>query len=819
MNSTISRPRVRSRLERAARCGRGRTVRPIAFLIGLLLVCNPPAARAGQGLAAPAVDRPGAAHFLETATFGPTDADVAAVQSMGPAAWLQMQLALPETPIAASTEGNAVRNQLFLNLANAPDQVRQRMIFALSQIVVVSSNKTGSGDELTPWVRLLSQHAFGNYREFLRAVTVSPTMGKYLDGAYSRKASSTSSPNENYPREMLQLFSIGLWMLNQDGTPRLNAQGQTIPAYSQDHIKELARALTGWTFPVKPGESPRSSNPQYFVGEMVPGVSSNPNNSPHDFGAKTLLNGVVLPAGQSAAADLDAVVDNVFYHPNVGPFVATRLIRSLVTSNPSPAYVARVASVFENNGGGIRGDMKAVLAAVLLDPEASAFGAEDGRLKDPILHVLGLGRALGVTFANPDGINYVFSNLTERVLSPQTVFSFFSPLGTLPGHADLFGPEFGIYPPALAVQRANFIYGLLNGQFSSSFPFALTPFLAVASSPPALVEMINQQLMFGRMSGELGLLLVTATTAVPASDTRQRALGALYLAAISSEYAVFTTSAGIAAPGVQPPTGLVATSIVGNQVTLRWNAPLIGPAPTTYVMEGGVSPGQALQSLPTGSASPTVTFMAPQGAFYVRVHSVSGAARSRASSEIRIYVNVPTGPTAPMNLLGMVKGTSLGLSWRNTFGGGAPTAMLLDVTGTMTLSMPLPVTETFTFPDVPPGTYTFSVRARNAAGSSGSSNPLTLTFPTTCSGAPQTPTNFAVARFGNVLTLGWQASVSGPAALSYQLDVTGDYLGRLPLSARSLTVPVPGGTYNVRVRAVNACGNSGFTAVQSVRVP
>lgn len=795
--------------ERASRA-RTRAVRTIAILIALVLVCNH-AEVAGQRGAPAATNA--YAHFLELATLGPTAADVAKVQASGAAAWMDEQLLLPESPLPDNADGNIVRNQLFLNMANGPDQLRQRMLFALSQLIVVSANRTGSGAELSPWVQLLSRNAFGNYGALLREVTLSPTMGKYLDMAYSRKATATSSPNENYARELMQLFTIGLWELNQNGTVKLTAQGQPIPAYSQTTIAEVARALTGWTFPTRPGATPRDSNPEHFVGEMLARVNT------HDTGAKTLLNGVVLPANQTTTQDMEAVISNVFNHPNVPPFVATRLIRSLVTSNPSPAYIERVANAFADNGAGVRGDLKAVLRAVLLDPEAATFSAEDGRLKDPVLHILGLGRALGAQISNPDGFNYVFSNLTERVLTSPSVFNFFSPLGALPGHLDLFGPEFQIYPPALAVQRANFIYNILNGGFSSSFVITLDPFMAVAADAAALVELVNQRLMFGRMTGELAELLVVATNTIPASDTRQRALGALYLAAISSEFSVFASNANVGATAVQPPTGLTATSIAGNLVTLRWKPPLIGPAPTTYVLEGGVTPGQVLASIPTGSASPTFTFMAPPGAFYVRVRSVAPAGMSRASSEVRIYVGIETGPTAPTNLLGMVKGSEVGLSWRSTFGGGAPTSMMLDVSGAITASIPIPLSESFNFSGVPPGTYRFSVRALNGAGTSGSSNSVTLTFPTNCTGAPQTPTNFFVVKSGNVLSLSWQPSASGNAAMSFQLQVTGSISGQLPLTGRTLTSPVPAGTYNLRVRAVNPCGSSSYTAYQTVSVP
>jgi Protein of unknown function (DUF1800) len=781
----------------------------ISLLAAAVVICN--AAAYAQPPQVASEPRP-AAHFLEQATFGPTVAEVAFVEANGAGAWLQQQFEMAETPLPDGLDGNGVRHQLFLNMANGSDQLRQRMMFALSQIIVVSANKTGSGDELTPWVRLLSRNAFGNYRTLLREVTVSPTMGKYLDMAYSRRASSTSSPNENYPRELLQLFSIGLWELNQDGTLRRDAAGQPIPSYTQDHIREFARALTGWTFPTMAGATPSNSNPQYFVGEMLPRVTT------HDAGAKTLFGGVVLPAGQSTTDDMEAVVDNVFNHPNVGPFVSTRLIRSLVTSNPSPAYVGRVSAVFANNGVGVRGDLRAVLTAILTDPEAGRFAAEDGRLKDPILHLIGLGRALGATISNPSSFDYVFNNLTQRVLTPTTVFSFYSPLTPLPGHTDLFGPEFQIYPPALAIQRANFIYSVLNGSFSSSFNVDLTPFTAIAADSAALVQRVGQTLMFGRMSPELRDLIVAATDAIPTSSARDRALGALYLAAISSEYSVFSDNANVSSTTVQPPTGLIATAVRGNMVTLQWKPPLIGPAPTGYVLEAGISPGQVLASLPTGTPTPTVTFAAPAGAFYFRIHTISGAARSRASSEIRVYVDVPTGPTAPTNLLGAVSGNNVNLSWRNTFGGGAPTSTVLDVTGPVSTSLTLGVAETFQFSGVPDGTYTFSVRALNAAGSSGSSNPVTLTFPTRCSGSPQMPINFFASVTGNVISLNWQSAASGAAPTRYDVDVTGAFVIRLPTTSRTLSGAVGPGVYNIRVRAVNRCGNSSFTAVQSVTV-
>jgi hypothetical protein len=794
---------------RWARIALDAQVRSISILLVVAGFCNGPSLSA-QVL--PRANPRPAAHFLEQSTFGPSAADVASVEAMGSGAWLQQQFQAPESVIADGLSGSGVRYQLFLNMANGPDQLRQRMIFALSQIIVVSSNKTGSGPEMTPWVRLLSRSAFGNYRTLLREVTLSPTMGKYLDLAYSRKASSTSSPNENYPRELMQLFSIGLWELNQDGTFKVNALGQALPSYTQSQIKELARALTGWTFPTRPGATPSNSNPEHFVGEMLARTTT------HDTGSKTLFGGVTLPAGQSTTLDMEAVIDNIFHHPNVPPFVATRLIRSLVTSNPSPAYIKRVADVFADNGQGVRGDLQAVLTTILTDPEAASFAAEDGRLKDPIMHAIGLGRALGAQISNPSAFDYIFSNLTQSLLAPTTVFSFYSPLAALPGHTDLFGPEFQIYPPALAVQRANFIYSILNGSFSSSFAVDLAPFAAIAGNAAALVDRVNETLMFGRMSPELRDLLLAATNATAATSTRERALGALYLAAISSEYSVYSDNSGAGSPTVQPPTGLVAVSIIGTTVTLQWKPPLIGPLASSYVMEIGTGPGQVVASLPTGSPSPRVSFDAPRGAYYVRIHTISGAAKSRASSEIRVYVNMATGPTAPANLLGLVNGSSMTLSWRNTFGGGAPTSLMLDVTGPTMVTIPLGVTETFTFASVPPGNYTFSVRAANAAGSSGASNPVTLTFPTTCSGSPQMPINFVVTTLGNRASVNWTSAARGAAPTRYDVNVTGTYTDRFPTTARTLSGVIGPGTYSLSVRAVNPCGNSGFTAAQTITI-
>jgi hypothetical protein len=221
----------------------------------------------------------------------------------------------------------------------------------------------------------------------------------------------------------------------------------------------------------------------------------------------------------------------------MAPFLATRLIRALVGSNPSRAYIERVADRFDDNGEGVRGDLLAVLTAVLTDPEASAPSpTERARLKDPIQYFIGLGRALGASVGDPSQFLYLFSNLGQLVLSPPSVFGFYSPLAGVPGHPGLYGPEFQIYTPSLAIQRANLVYGVLSGQFGSAFHIDLAPFTALAGDPPALVDKVSQVLLQGAMSPGLRQILLDATVAVP--DAQQRAIGALYLAALSDEYQV-----------------------------------------------------------------------------------------------------------------------------------------------------------------------------------------------------------------------------------------------------------------------------------------
>jgi len=475
--------------------------------------------------AASPVDKLTAVRFLEQATFGPTPADIAAVQADGPDLWMAKQFNLPATALPTGLNNNQITSQVFANMAAAPDQLRQRMMFALGQIFVISTDKNVNGEELEPWVRLLSRNAFGNFRQLLKEVTFSPTMDKYLDLANSMKATAGTSPNENYAREVMQLFTIGLKQLNQDGSLKLDGQGQPILTYDQNAVREVARALTGLTYPTAPGKTPVSNNWEYFVGLMEYRQAN------HDTGAKNLPNGVSLASGQTVKQDIDAVLDMLAKHPNTAPFIATRLIRHFVTSNPSPAYIQRVADVFV----GSNGDLWAVLKAVLADPEATAApSAQRGHLKDPVLHVLNLARALGAQVNDPSQFMYTYRNLGEAVLSSPTVFNFYSPLAPLPGYPGLYGPEFQIYSPGLAVQRGDFINQILTGQMGSAFQVNLSAFTALANNPAALVEKVNQTLLFGRMSNELRQILL----AEAAADPYDRVIGVLYLTALSNEFAV-----------------------------------------------------------------------------------------------------------------------------------------------------------------------------------------------------------------------------------------------------------------------------------------
>jgi len=473
------------------------------------------------------------ARFLDQSSFGPTPATLAQLKQLGFNAWLQQQFALPETPIhvPAGNSMGELQQWMLYNYTSAPDQLRQRVAYSLGQIIVTSANKLIYADEILPWMRLLSKHAFGNYRTLLREVSVSPSMGKYLDLANSRRPGLSGGANENYARELMQLFTIGLWRLNQDGSLMLDpATGQPMPTYNQQTVAQVALALTGWTYATAPGAAANSmGNNEYFGAPM----EARPTN--HDASQKNIL-GVILPGGQTVDQDLDSVLDILFNHPNTAPFITTRLIRSLVTSNPSPAYITRVANVFDNNGAGVRGDLKAVVTAILLDPEArdDTPTVNGGRLKEPILQISNLLRALNGGYSATQQVTYIYDSLAQKPLAPPSVFNWFSPLYRIP-RSPLFGPEFQIYTPSEATLRGNFMNWLLT-QSGGTVTFDLSPFQPFGSDMPGLVEAVNQVLLYGRMDPAMKQILVDA--AKPGYDANTRIMTVLYLTALSGQYAV-----------------------------------------------------------------------------------------------------------------------------------------------------------------------------------------------------------------------------------------------------------------------------------------
>ena len=474
--------------------------------------------------------------FLEQAAFGPTPGEIAKVQSLGINGWLDSQFAMPETaiPILSKTQVGwiGVPSQTIRRITSAPDQLRQKMAWALGKIIVISMNKNPLPDMYVPYQQILSRNAFGNYRTLLSEIARSPQMGKYLDIANSNKPTEggASGANENFPRELMQLFTIGLNQLNMDGSTKL-VNGQPVETFTQTDVRQLALALTGWTYPTAPGAIPAANNSENFSAPAMETRFAN-----HDTTQKTIL-GCTLPGRQSVEQDLDGVIDCLLNHPNAGPFLATRLIRSLVTSNPSPAFIQRIAAVFNNNGAGARGDLQAMLRAILTDAEArqDIAAVNSGKLKDPIYTIVSFTRMMNGYMPNDDGglIAWSFLAMAMGPDNPPSVFGYFSPSYRLPLNSALFGPEFQIYSPAESVALANILYWNIT-QSKSSPVIDLSPFLAVARNTAQLVDLVDQKLCYGRMPAAMRTSLSMAIEA--SYDDTQRVQTALYLTALSGQY-------------------------------------------------------------------------------------------------------------------------------------------------------------------------------------------------------------------------------------------------------------------------------------------
>jgi uncharacterized protein (DUF1800 family) len=522
-----------------------------------------------------------AARFLTQATFGPKNDEIYALTNKGYTAWLNEQMALPASlhlaeanadlalnnaggaggnanavpPVLNTRIGGVHRQNAWWKLAvNAPDQLRQRVAFALSQILVTSdTNSTINAwqDGHAQYYDLLVRGAFGNFRQLLENVTLSPNMGIYLSSLRNAKATfnnqgvQLTQADENYAREVMQLFTIGRNELQPDGTLKLDVNGQPIPTYTQDMIVQTAKVFTGWGFfqsvatPNFRGTGPGSES---YLNPMVLFPTF------HDDTAKTIVTGKVLPANQGGVKDLKDTLDTLFNHPNTPPFISRQLIQRLVTSNPSPGYVFRVASAFANNGAGVRGDLGAVVRAILTDYEARspAFlnSVGFGKSKEPLLRATALlrafngasdgGRYLGA-YSNPEG-----SGLAQTAQRAPTVFNFFEPDYVHPGvlaAAGLFAPEFQIFTDTTAITIPNYLYNMLYAtRNATNVGLTLTDLLPLARSPQQLVDYANLVLAGGTMARSDTELIVSALTRMPASTSDlERVRSALYLVVTSPE--------------------------------------------------------------------------------------------------------------------------------------------------------------------------------------------------------------------------------------------------------------------------------------------
>ncbi|MDH3546202.1 MAG: DUF1800 domain-containing protein, partial [Gammaproteobacteria bacterium] len=485
------------------------------------------------------------------------------VIDMGFDAWVDDQLRKPASlhfPFIRSLpvvqpmgQMNADRVDIwFRNALFGEDQLRQRVAFALSEIFVVSQLGALNGRpySTTSFYDVLVENAFANYRDLIEEVTLHPAMGVYLSMLGNEKPDPENNirPDENYARELMQLFSIGLVELNQNGSEKLDAQNEPIPTYDQAIIEGFAHVYTGWTYagsPVFRGARPTRTN------EVIP-MQLWPEF--HDTGAKLLLNGVTLPPGQTGDQDLADALDNIFGHPNVGPFIAIRLIQRLVTSNPSPAYVSRVAAVFNNNGAGVRGDMGAVVKAILLDAEARpAEPMEiDGKIKEPLLRLTQLWRNYDAASASgryPYGFAYILFG--QGPLQSPSVFNFFSPFYAPAGEIrnnSLVAPELEIATEYLNTLITNFMFCQAFFWNQTAAPTCgpvsddtvlidTSEEVALAGNVEALIDRVADKLMAGNISTTLRNEIAGMIALIPEDQDVLRAAEAVYLVVTSPEFA------------------------------------------------------------------------------------------------------------------------------------------------------------------------------------------------------------------------------------------------------------------------------------------
>ena len=517
-----------------------------------------------------------ASRFLSQASFGASGTSINEVVDVGTRSWIESQFLKPQVlhrdylARIASTLANGAtlsQNQVFesfwMQAATGDDQLRQRVAYALSQIFVVSLQDSFLADHprmVAGFYDTLAVNAFGNFRSLLEAVSLHPAMGIYLTSLRNQKEDATRTPDENYAREVMQLMSIGLVELNPDGSQKM-VNGVPVETYSSADISGLAKVFTGWSW-----AGADKTNTRFFGGgtpdpdrEWKP-MQSYPQF--HSTSEKSFL-GVTVPP-QSAAnpeASLKVALDRLFNHPNVGPFIGRQLIQRLVVSNPSPAYVARISAVFADNGQGVRGDMQAVIRAILLDPEASSdarlSAADNGKLREPILRLAGWMRAFGATSASGrfliPNLDDPLSSLGQSPLRSPSVFNFYRPgyvqPNTVVADAGLVAPEMQLVSNTSIVGYLNTMRDIvLNGIGANrDVKSNYADEIALADTPEKLLDRVNLLLLANQMTTVLRNQILAAVSSVAVSATdkaaadrarKNRALLAVFLTLASTEYLV-----------------------------------------------------------------------------------------------------------------------------------------------------------------------------------------------------------------------------------------------------------------------------------------
>jgi uncharacterized protein (DUF1800 family) len=489
-----------------------------------------------------------AARLLDQTTFGPTSGLIQQVAKEGVTAWLQEQFYTPQTTLATNFTppptycgdiSACVQSDWWQAVLTGDDQLRQRVAFTLSELFVVSDD-TVLGQAVAPYANLLASDAFSNWYTIMNDVTLSPAMGIYLNMLDSVAATGSQIANENYARENMQLFNLGLILLNQDGSPQLDGNGNLQSTYTEDQVQAFARAYTGWTYANPDGSVPtlaQIGSTHNYDHAMVP------IESWHDETAKSLLNETTLPAGQTAEMDLAGALTNIFQHPNLPPFVSKQLIQHLVTSNPSAGYVSRVAAVFADNGNQVRGDMKAVLTAIFTDPEARAgdtdAAVDGGHLREPMLWMTAVMRGLGYVNVDPNDYYQMLTNysayLDELPYGADSVFNFFPPSYVVPG-TTLSGPEFALENTGSVTERLTVADRLVNNNISGFNVdlSATSPLGQTASSPSALVDALGALFMHAQMDPNVRQAIINEISSL--TDPAQQVRVAAYLVITSSQY-------------------------------------------------------------------------------------------------------------------------------------------------------------------------------------------------------------------------------------------------------------------------------------------